>query len=55
MDVEEIIIIDILIENYFIVLVVEDNVDIWEYIWSFFIDIYEVIIVKDGKEGWELV
>lgn len=37
-----------------IVLVVEDNDDIREYIRSSFADLYEVITVKDGKEGWEL-
>ncbi|WP_455667972.1 hybrid sensor histidine kinase/response regulator transcription factor [Phocaeicola sp.] len=37
-----------------IVLVVEDNADIREYIKSSFADIYEVITAKDGKEGWEL-
>ena len=37
-----------------IVLVVEDNSDIREYIKSSFADIYEVITAKDGQEGWEL-
>lgn len=37
-----------------IVLVVEDNDDIREYIRSSFADLYEVITAKDGKEGWEL-
>lgn len=37
-----------------IVLVVEDNADIREYIRSSFADLYEVITAKDGKEGWEL-
>lgn len=36
------------------VLVVEDNTDIREYIRSSFDGIYEVITAKDGKEGWEL-
>ena len=36
-----------------IVLVVEDNSDIREYIKSSFADIYEVITAKDGQEGWE--
>ena len=40
--------------NHPIVLVVEDNADIREYIRSSFTDIYEVITAKDGKEGWEL-
>lgn len=37
-----------------IVLVVEDNSDIREYIRSSFSEIYEVITAKDGQEGWEL-
>lgn len=37
-----------------IVLIVEDNADIREYIRSSFADIYEVLTAKDGKEGWEL-
>lgn len=37
-----------------IVLVVEDNADIREYIRSSFSEIYEVITSKDGQEGWEL-
>lgn len=41
-------------ESHPIVLVVEDNADIREYIRSSFTDIYEVITAKDGKEGWEL-
>lgn len=42
------------IEGRPIVLIVEDNMDIREYIRSSFTDIYEVITAKDGKEGWEL-
>ena len=41
-------------DSHPIVLVVEDNADIREYIKSSFAGIYEVIIAKDGKEGWEL-
>lgn len=41
-------------DSHPIVLVVEDNADIREYIRSSFADIYEVITAKDGKEGWEL-
>ena len=37
-----------------IVLVVEDNSDIREYIRSSFSEIYEVVTAKDGQEGWEL-
>lgn len=37
-----------------IVLVVEDNADIREYIRSSFEDVFEVITAKDGQEGWEL-
>ena len=37
-----------------LILVVEDNKDICEYIKSSFADIYEVITAKNGKEGWEL-
>lgn len=37
-----------------LILVVEDNKDICEYIKSSFTDIYEVITAKNGKEGWEL-
>ena len=43
-----------LTENHPIVLVVEDNTDIREYIRSSFTELYEVITAKDGKEGWEL-
>ena len=41
-------------EGHPIVLLVEDNKDIREYIKSSFTGIYEVITAKDGKEGWEL-
>ena len=41
-------------EGKILVLVVEDNDDIREYIRSSFADTYEVITAKDGKEGWEL-
>ena len=51
---EETTITDTPTENHPIVLVVEDNTDIREYIRSSFTDIYEVITAKDGKEGWEL-
>lgn len=51
---EEPIVADALIDGHPIVLVVEDNADIREYIRSSFSDIYEVITAKDGKEGWEL-
>lgn len=54
MDAEETTITDTPTENHPIVLVVEDNADIREYIRSSFTDIYEVITAKDGKEGWEL-
>ena len=54
MDAEETTITDTPTENHPIVLVVEDNTDIREYIRSSFTDIYEVITAKDGKEGWEL-
>lgn len=54
MDTEEANVTDTSTENHPIVLVVEDNTDIREYIRSSFSDIYEVIIAKDGKEGWEL-
>lgn len=37
-----------------IILVVEDNKAICEYIQKSLNDIYEVITAKDGKEGWEL-
>lgn len=37
-----------------IVLVVEDNDDIREYIRSSFADVYEVLTARNGKEGWEL-
>lgn len=53
-DAEETTITDTPTENHPIVLVVEDNADIREYIRSSFTDIYEVITAKDGKEGWEL-
>ena len=52
MDAEETTITDTPTENHPIVLVVEDNADIREYIRSSFTDIYEVITAKDGKEGW---
>lgn len=42
------------VEGHPILLVVEDNADIREYIQSSFADIYEVITARDGKEGWEL-
>ena len=54
MDAKETTITDTPTENHPIVLVVEDNADIREYIRSSFTDIYEVITAKDGKEGWEL-
>ena len=54
MDAEETTITDTPTENHPIVLVVEDNADIREYIRSSFTDIYEVITAKDGKEGCEL-
>ena len=54
MDAEETTITDTPTENHPIVLVVENNADIREYIRSSFTDIYEVITAKDGKEGWEL-
>lgn len=54
MDAEETTITDTPTENHPIVLVVEDNADIREYIRSSFTDIYEVITAKDGKEGREL-
>lgn len=37
-----------------IILLVEDNQDIREYIRSSFEDRYEVITAADGKEGWEI-
>ncbi|WP_455673814.1 hybrid sensor histidine kinase/response regulator transcription factor [Phocaeicola sp.] len=37
-----------------LVLAVEDNADIREYIKSSFADIYDVIVAKDGQEGWEM-
>lgn len=37
-----------------LILVVEDNKDICEYIKSSFAEIYEVITANNGKEGWEL-
>lgn len=37
-----------------LVLIVEDDADISEYIRSSLADVYEVVIAKDGKEGWEL-
>ena len=54
MDAEETTITDTPTENHPIVLVVEDNTDIREYIRSSFTELYEVITAKDGKEGWEL-
>ena len=53
-DAEETTITDTPAENHPIVLVVEDNTDIREYIRSSFTELYEVITAKDGKEGWEL-
>lgn len=41
-------------ENKVIVLVVEDNEDIREYIRSSFDGIYEVLTAADGQEGWQL-
>ena len=41
-------------DSHPLVLVVEDNADIREYIRSSFASLYEVITAKDGKEGWEL-
>lgn len=40
-------------EGHPIVLVVEDNTDIREYIRSSLSDTYEVITAKDGEDGWE--
>lgn len=37
-----------------IILVVEDNRDIREYIRSSFEEMYEVLTAADGKEGWEI-
>lgn len=37
-----------------IILVVEDNRDIREYIRSSFEEMYEVLTATDGKEGWEI-
>mgnify|MGYP002226841801 FL=1 len=37
-----------------IVLVVEDNRDIREYVRSSFEEIYEVLTAADGKEGWDI-
>ncbi|WP_301246750.1 hybrid sensor histidine kinase/response regulator transcription factor, partial [Phocaeicola sartorii] len=54
MDAEETTVADTPTENHPIVLVVEDNTDIREYIRSSFTEFYEVITAKDGKEGWEL-
>ena len=45
---------DLSLDGCPIVLVVEDNPDIREYIRSSFAEIYEVITAKDGQEGWEL-
>ena len=53
-DAEETTVADPPTENHPIVLVVEDNTDIREYIRSSFTEFYEVITAKDGKEGWEL-
>ncbi len=53
-DAEETTVADTPTENHPIVLVVEDNADIREYIRSSFTEFYEVITAKDGKEGWEL-
>ena len=52
MDAEETTITDTPTENHPIVLVVEDNTDIREYIRSSFTELYEVITAKDGKEGY---
>lgn len=41
-------------ENKPIILVVEDNRDISEYIRSSFEPAFEVLIANDGKEGWEI-
>lgn len=41
-------------ENKPLILVVEDNRDISEYIRSSFESIYDVLIANDGKEGWEI-
>lgn len=38
-----------------IILIVEDNPDIREYIRSSFCDIYEIITACNGQEGWELI
>ena len=38
-----------------IVLIVEDNPDIREYIRSSFCDIYEIITADNGQQGWELI
>ena len=43
------------VEGRPIVLVVEDNADICEYIRSSFCDIYEIITANNGKQGWELI
>ena len=41
-------------ENRSIILVVEDNHDIREYIRSSFENTYEVLTANNGREGWEL-
>lgn len=41
-------------DSRLIVLVVEDNADIKEYIRTSLAEAYEVITAKDGKEGWEV-
>lgn len=38
-----------------IILIVEDNSDIREYIRSSFCDIYEIITADDGQQGWEMI
>ena len=37
-----------------VLLVVEDNNDIREYIRSSFEDMYEVLTASNGKEGWDI-
>lgn len=37
-----------------IVLIVEDNADIREYIQASFVGMYEVLVAADGKSGWKL-
>lgn len=53
-DEEEIDMMEIQNNKSALILVVEDNKDICEYIKGSFADIYEVITAKNGKEGWEL-